>query len=124
MERSGPIGERMVELIIERFEKAEIIRITSEEMAAAFLMKEKPAVLFLDIKFPVNSLVLFITSCKEWCPSMQIVVMYILRDEVLLEKCRNAGVQHFLDKYEQFDQVVEILNDIFSTQEQNSNKVN
>jgi DNA-binding NarL/FixJ family response regulator len=109
MEHSVPIRERMAELITESMSDVQIHHADGSEDALIKLEAYQPDVLFIDPNFRIPVLPEFIAKAKELLPEMLVVVVYIQINEALVEKCKAAGAAGFLDKYEQFDQVVGLL---------------
>lgn len=109
MEHSVPIRERMAELISESMSDVQIHHADRSDDALMKLEVHQPDILFIDSNYRIPVLPEFIATAKKLVPEMLVVVVYIQINESLIEKCKAAGAAGFLDKYEQFDQVVGLL---------------
>jgi DNA-binding NarL/FixJ family response regulator len=108
------------ELIIQRLEEllSEIIYIlgadkaTSYEAASQSFIQNEPDVVVMDMNLPDNTSYLLLKEIKERYPGTVVIIMFIDRDEYIMQQFKKLGANFFFDKYHEFENIPEVINAI------------
>jgi DNA-binding NarL/FixJ family response regulator len=110
------------ELIVQRLEEllSEIIFILgtdkalSHEEALQLFKQHKPEVVVMDMNFPDNASCQLVKEIKESSPQTVVIIMFIDRDEYIMQQCKKMGADFFFDKYHDFENIPSVINAIAS----------
>jgi DNA-binding NarL/FixJ family response regulator len=113
-DNSELIIQRLEELLSESTFILMIDRAFSYEEAQQLFNQNKPDVVVLDINFPGNTSYELLKEIKEEAPQTIVIVMSIRLDEYILQQCKNFGADFFFDKYNEFERVPVVINQMIS----------
>lgn len=114
-DRSVYFSGSFISFLKETVNDIEISYFPSEEELQAAAVTQKPALIILDVKYPGHLSFQLIGSLKKLHQPVVIVCMYIMADELLKRQCKDHGADYVLDKYMEFEQITEIINEIKAT---------
>ncbi|HRE39753.1 MAG TPA: response regulator [Ignavibacteria bacterium] len=75
------------------------------------VQKSQPDIIIIDIFLKVGSGLDLITKVKSIYPDIIVIVFTNYAIPFFEKKCKDAGVNYFLDKSEDFDKVFDIVNE-------------
>jgi DNA-binding NarL/FixJ family response regulator len=109
---SVQVINRLEEVLSEAKHIRAIHKAVSYEKAISFFKKSKPDIVLLDPDLPANKSVDLVSEIKKLNNVTAIIVLSIRTDDGTHEKFISLGADLFLDKYNDFEKLPEIVDAI------------
>lgn len=110
IEKHELIRNRINELIGENFHQAIVLNVVNEQDILPAAGNRKPDVVLIDMHLPSGGFIEMISGLKKISPEMLIIVLYIHTEDHLVFQSKQAGADYVLCKYDQMDELINILN--------------
>lgn len=109
IDRSELVVSRLIELIAEQPLVFRFLSAGNAEQGLALALAEKPAMVLLDMQIPGNKVPELVRRLKEIQGIKKVILFYTYADEILQLRCREAGADYLLDKYNEFENIIPML---------------
>ncbi|HEX4958758.1 MAG TPA: hypothetical protein VFV46_11320 [Lacibacter sp.] len=113
-DRSVYFSSSFISFLRDSVQDIEISYFSKEEELIRDALQEKPSLIILDIKYYSHFNFQLIQQLKDLYRPVVIVCMYLLVDELMNKKCLEYGADYVLDKYMEYERIIEIVNSIKS----------
>jgi two-component system response regulator DevR len=117
VEDSEPIRARLLSMLgaMSRLEVVGYADTAPDAIAA--ILAARPDVVVLDIKLKAGSGIEVLQAIKRSLRDVAVIMLTNHATEAYREKCLQAGAEHFLDKTNEFEQLVPIINQLKTRQQ-------
>lgn len=102
-------NNRLKEMVSENTNCRTIYTATSFIEARSILSNIKPEILILDLNLPQNQSVVLLREIRKTHPDILIIILSIHIDANIKTLCMELGADHFFDKYNEFDKIVDMI---------------
>jgi DNA-binding NarL/FixJ family response regulator len=108
-ESSIPILDRLENLILETFGSAAVLRAGSYKVAKDLFNEHLPGIVLLDVSLPKSLSLL--EKIKKTQSKTCVIVLTVQIDLKIHDRYSSLGADFFLDKYYEFEKIIELLQD-------------
>lgn len=116
------VRERLVSLL-SSIKDLQVVGQAENTIEAKILIKElNPDVVLLDLRMPGGIGIDILSNIKEYNPKIKIIILTNYHFPQYKEKCLSSGADYFLSKSEEYDKILEIIEEI-NTKKKNSQKL-